>query len=292
MEADFMFMRDNRLFNGFGRNDVARQVTRRRVEHAGFSPTYFGIQGTASILADPIQLATPAFTQQIIRNFVSEAQNRGVNNIAFRSMASALAGDYNEDAFVSREASANQRADLLRELSENGTGIWLNYGFSYAMPFADIITGMPLSDQNFTVTDEVVPFYQIALHGLIPFAGRPLNLAEDYSYHWLKTVESGASLFFSFMQVPAADLQVSRYRRYFANEFDRWSDLANAYYQQHANDFGHLYNQLIISHEILANGVTVTVYEDGTRVYVNTSMADYHANSFTVNAQRYVVRRG
>jgi hypothetical protein len=293
MEGDFMFMRDNRMFNGFGRSDVARQVTRRRVEHAGFSPTYFGAQGTASILADPVQLANPAFTDRIVRNFVDEADKRGVNNIAFRSMASALAGDFHEDRFVSRETSMNMRASLLRDLSEGGTGIWLNYGFSYAMPFADVITGMPLTDQNFTVTDVAVPFYQIALHGLIPFAGRPLNLAEDYSYHWLKTVESGASLFFSFMHVPAADLQVSRYRRYFANEFNRWSELADFYYQRHAQDFGHLYNQLIVNHEILARGVTVTVYEDGTRVYVNTSLADFvSSGGVEVNARRYAVRRG
>jgi hypothetical protein len=294
LEGDFMFMRDNRLFNGFSRNsDTVRQITRRRVEHSGFSHVYFGALGTASILSDPVILATPAFTERIIRNFVNEAQNRGVNNIAFRSMASALAGDFNENAHVSREASMNIRTNLLNELNQNGTGIWLNYGFSYAIPYADVITGMPLSDQGFNITDVSVPFYQITLHGLIPFAGRPLNLAEDYSYHLLKTVESGSSLFFSFMDAPTSDLQVSRYLRYFANEFDRWFELADGYYQRHASQFGHLYNQLIIGHEILGVGVTLTVYEDGTRVYVNTSMADFTTpTGVFVPARRYEVRRG
>ena len=293
LEGDFMFMRDNRMFNGFSRHrDVARQVTRRRVEHAGFSHVYFGSLGTASILADPQMLATPGFTINTARNFTNEAADMGVNNIAFRCMASALSGDFHEDRFVSRESAMHMRRDFMQELSDRGTGIWLNYGFSYAMPFASVITGMPLSDQGFNVTDVSVPFYQIALHGLVPFAGRPLNLAEDYSYHWLKTIESGASLFFSFMHVPSAELQVSRYLRYFANEFDRWIGLANEYYQRHANDFRHLYNQLIVDHQILGPGVTVTVYEDGTRVYVNTSMADFvTATGVAVNSRRYEVRR-
>ncbi|MCL2202994.1 MAG: DUF5696 domain-containing protein [Defluviitaleaceae bacterium] len=293
LEGDFMFMRDNRLFDGFGRNrDTVRQITRTRVEHAGFSHVYFGSLGTASILADPISLATPQFTQNLIRNFTQDAAGRGVDNIAFRSMASALAGDYRDTNHITREASMHMRADLLRELSDGGTGIWLNYGFSFAMPFADVITGMPLTDQGFNVTDVSVPFYQIALHGLIPFAGRPLNLAEDYSYHWLKSVESGSSLFFSFMYVPAAEVLVSRYMRYFANEFNRWYSLANEYYHRHRNDLGHLYNQLITGHEILAPGVTVTVYEDNTRVYVNTSMGDFVSqDGVAVASRRYVVVR-
>ena len=293
LEGEFVHMRNSRMFDGFSRHrDIARQVTRHRVEHAGRSHVYFGPLTEGMILADPVSLATPDFTLRTIRSFVDDAAARGVGNIAFRCLASTLAGDFNERAHISREESMNMRVDLLRELSEGGTGIWLNYGFSYAIPFADIVTGMPLSDQGFNVADASVPFYQIALHGFVHFAGRPLNLAEDFSYHLLKSVESGSSLFFSFMNVPAADLQVSRYRRYFANEFGRWADVANEFYWRHRNDLGHLYNQLIVGHEILSYGVTVTIYEDGTRVYVNTSIGDFvTADGVEVPASRYVVVR-
>ncbi|MCL2499162.1 MAG: DUF5696 domain-containing protein [Defluviitaleaceae bacterium] len=293
IEGDFMFMRGNRWFNGFSPNrDAARQANRSRMEHNGFSPVYFGQLGAMSVMSDPIIVARPEFMINTARNFVNDAADSGVNNIAFRSMASALAGDFHEDRHVSREASMHMRVDLLRELSDRGTGVWLNYGFSYGVPFADVITGMPLTDQNFNVTSMHVPFYAIVLHGLVPFAGRPINLAEDYSHHLLNTVESGASLFFSFMDAPTADLQVSRYRRYFSNEFGRWVGVADELYQRHAADFGHLYNQLIIDHQILCRtGVTVTVYEDGTRVYVNTTMADFNGTVF-VPAERYLVVRG
>jgi len=277
LEADFVMMRGNQLFNGFNAfRDSARQANRERAAHTGYSHVYFGQLGTSSVQADPVIIATPDFTIQTAQNFVNEAAAIGVNNMAFRTMASALAGDFNEDRHVTREASMNMRVDFLAGLRNDGTGVWLNYGFSYAMPFADVITGMPLSDQNFTITCIAVPFYQIALHGLIPFAGRPLNLAEDHSYHLLKSIESGASLFFSFMDLPIAELEVTRYRRYFANEFGRWADVANDLYIRHVANFGHLYNQFIVDHQVLSrDGVTVTVYEDGTRVYVNTTMNDF-----------------
>jgi hypothetical protein len=277
LEGDFVFMRGNEWFNGFRpARDAARQANRERVEHNGWSHVYFGALGSGAIMADPIILARPQFTIDTAQNFVEEAAGRNVNNIAFRCMASALAGDFNEDQHVTREASMNMRAEFLSGLRDDGTGVWLNYGFSFAAPFANVISNVPLTDQGFNITCMAVPFYQIALHGLVPFAGRPLNLAEDHSYHMLKGIESGAVPFFSFMDVPTADLQVTRYRSYFANEVARWQHIANDVYHTHVSNFGHLYNQFIVDHQILSfDGVTVTVYEDGTRVYVNTTMRDF-----------------
>jgi hypothetical protein len=309
LEGDFMFMRGDEAFDGFRpMRDAARYANRERIEHAGFSTVYFGALGTGDIRADPTVLARPAFMIETAAHFVQEAAGRGVNNMAFRCMASALAGDFNEDRHVTREAAMNMRVDFLSRLRERGTGVWLNYGFSFGVPFADIITGVPLTDQDFAVTDVAVPFYQIALSGLVPFAGRPLNLAEDHSYQLLKSIESGASLFFSFMYVPTSDLLVTRYRRYFANEFNRWAvqpnpacrvenpeqlSVANRLYQNHAQNFGHLYNQRITDHQILNRygGVTVTVYEDGTRVYVNTTLSDFTTETGEVIPARYYLVR-
>ena len=293
LEGDFVRMRHNTLFNGFSlSNDAARFVTRVRAQHHGHSHVHFGQHGSAGVLADTVVLARPQFTRDLVNNFVDEARGRGVYNISFRTMASILGGDFHEQRYVSREQSMNMRTELLAELSAAGTGIWLNYGFSYAMPFADVITGMPLTDQGFAITDVAVPFYQIVLHGLVPFTGAPLNLSEDYSDHLLRSIQSGSALFFSFKTQPTSSLHgVARYRRFFANEYWRWVGEADMLYQNHRRNFGHLYNQLIVWHEILAYGVTVTVYEDGTRVYVNMSVVDFDTDDVFVPARRYVVVR-
>jgi len=245
--------------------------------------------GWATVLAVPVVLANPDFTISSATNFVNEARDMGVNNIAFRTMASALGGDFHHNRHVSREASMNMRRNLLSDLREQDTNIWLNVGFSYAAPFANLITGMPISDQGVNVTCASVPFYQIVFHGIIPFSGNPLNLAEDFSYQYLRSMESGASLFFSFMSASTADLEVTRYGRYFANEFDRWFSRANDLYHNYVNLVGHLYNQLIVDHQILSPGVSVTEFEDGTRIYVNTSLIDF-GDGF-VPSRNYVVVR-
>lgn len=290
LEGDFVHMRDISMFDGFSVNQhAARQVNRERAQTFGHSHVFFGeLTPTSGNLST---LARPEVTARLISDFAYSASRIGVNNIAFRTIGSSLAGDFHERRHVSREASKNMRVDTLSNLRDQGVGIWINHGFSYTIPFADIITSMPVSDQDFGITDTSVPFLQIALHGIVPFTGRPVNLAENYSYNLLRSIESGSGLFFSFMAEPTSTLQETRYRRYFANEYDRWIGVANDMHQMFQENFGHLYNQLIVDHRILDRGVTVTVYEDGTQVFVNISEEDFVSGGVSVPANRFTVVR-
>jgi hypothetical protein len=164
-------------------------------------------------------------------------------------------------------------------------------GHAYAAPFADFIADMALDDQSFGITDVPVPFYQIALHGLVPYTGMAINLAEDYTRHLLKTIESGAGLYFSFMTEETAILQETKFRQFYANEYGKWVRDADALYRQFTADFGHLFNQAITDHVILSSGVTMTGHDDGTRVIVNVNSfaVDYYGRY--IGANSYVVSR-
>ena len=166
-------------------------------------------------------------------------------------------------------------------------------GYAYAAPWADFITDMAIDDQRFGITDVSVPFYQIVMHGLVPYSGRAINLAEDYRKNLLKTIESGAGLYFSFMTEETAELQETKFRQFYANEYGKWASDADALYRQFSADFAGLYSQAIVDHAILSRGVTLTEYEDGTRVIVNKGGIDWHYGDIIVSANNYVVlRRG
>jgi len=290
-EVDFMFMRDVKQFSGFSLySDAARYVSRERVQRYPFSFVWFGERKMWGKLN---YLARPASMIRMIDNFVPKAKELGIENIAFRNLGSKLAGDYHEKRHVSREASMKMRQEKLAELKNSGHGILINTGYEYAVPWADIITDLMVEDQYFGITDEAVPFYPIALHGLVPFTGKAINLAEDYTRNLLKSIEGGAGLYFSFMIEETAELQETKFRQFYANEYDKWAGDAHALYNKFTADFGHLYSQAIVGHRILANEVTVTEYEDGTRVIVNTSGNDWNNNGIIINADSYaVLKRG
>lgn len=288
-EADFLYMRDNNLFDGFGLyHDAARYVSRERIELYPYSFVWFGERDQWGKLS---YMASPAYMTELIGGFTARAGKLGVKNIAFRTIGAKLAGDYNEKRPVSREASMNIQREKLAELKQSGTGLLVNTGYAYVAPYADFITDMALGSQGFGVTDVSVPFYQIALHGLVPYAGRAINLAEDYTKNLLETIECGAGLYFSFMAGETAVLQETKFRQFYANEYDKWVHDADMLYQKFARDFSGLFSQYIENHEILAPKVTVTEYEDGTKVVVNAGGTFWDYNGLRIEADDYAVIR-
>jgi hypothetical protein len=258
------------------------------VEQYPYSFVWFGERTSWGKLS---RLARPAAMMKMIDGFTKKAAALGLHNIAFRSMGAKLSGDYNEKRAVSREASVKMRQEKLAELDSAGIGILINTGFAYSVPWAAVITDMALDDQGFGITDASVPFFPIVLHGLVPYTGRAINLAEDYTKNLLKTIESGAGLYFSFMAEETAVLQETRFRQFYANEYDKWVTDADALYQRFSADFAGLYNQAIEDHSILAPGVTLTAYEDGTRVIVNAGGDSWNYNDIIIKAGGYAVLR-
>jgi hypothetical protein len=273
-EADFLFIKDVKTFSGYSvYRDSARYVNRKRIEKYPYSFVWFGERTQWGKLS---HIARPASMMKMIDGFIAKSAKLGLRNVAFRSMGSKLSGDYNEKRLVSREAAMKMRQEKLAQLDNGGTGILLNTGFAYSVPWADFITDMPLDDQSFGITDVSVPFYQIALHGLVPYTGRAINLAEDYTRNLLKTIEGGGGLYFSFMAEETTVLQETKFRQFYANEYGKWAGDANALYRQFSADFAGLYSQAIVNHAILSPGVTLTEYEDGTRVIVNFNDNKYN----------------
>ena len=62
--------------------------------------------------------------------------------------------------------------------------------------------------------------------------------------------------------------------------------------RRYQDDMKGLNRQRITGHERLDEEVTLTVYEDGTKVYVNYGSRDYSSGTVTVPARDYRVERG
>jgi len=290
-EVDFFLMKDKKLFDGFNLySDASRYINRERIQRYPYSIAWFGertLWGKLSYVAHPDKMAS------MIENFKDKASGYGIENIAFRNIASRLTGDYNERQHVSREASMITRQNTLENLRQSGTGVMLLTGHAYAAPFADFIIDMVLECQNFGITDVSVPFYSIALHGLVPYTGRAINLAEDYSKNLLKIIECGAGLYFSFTVEDTSILQETKFRQFYANVYHKWINDADALYRKFNSEFGRLFSQAIVNHEILSHMVTMTEYEDGTRVIVNAGNFAFNYNGRIINADDYfIIRQG
>ena len=181
-----------------------------------------------------------------------------------------------------------QQAELERIAAE-GMDICITIGNDYVLPYVDFITDMDLNGYRYQIMDYVVPFYSMAIHGMVDYSGVSLNLAGNYQEMVLKSAEVGAGLSFTYIKKDVSVLQDSNYTFLFAAEYDKWKENAYSIYSRYQKELGHCFNQFITDHVSLADGVFVTSYEDGTKVYVNYNYTDFEQDGFIVPARDYIV---
>ncbi len=276
---------DSNLLNGFIEfRDAARLASQERVELLEYSKITFGqMQGE-----DSYYLLNHKNIDKMADNLIGYAAKNGAG-VSFRDMGMEISSDFDETDPFTRQQALEVQVSKFEEAKQAGEGIMINMGNDYAMPYADMITGMDLGGSEYTILDKMVPFYQLAVHGFANYAGESLNLTQDYEDELLKSAEYGAGLSFTFMKETAFAIQSTNYTKYFGAGFDAWENKAKEIYSRYNSELGHTFNQRMTDHKYLTDMVTCTSYEDGTKVYVNYSYEDYRAEDGTaVPARDYV----
>lgn len=279
---------DSGLTDGFfSFTDAARFLSKERAELYVYSDiTYSAREGV-----DSYYLLHPSVIEENVQVLAKAAEEYKAN-VAFRDMGQDLSSDYYLKNTVSRQQAMTSHAQLLKEIGDSGKKVMVNMGNDYALPYVDIVTNMDLAGSGYTIIDEEVPFYQLAVHGFVNYVGSPLNNCGNEQQELLESAEYGAGLSFSLMRETAFALQKTLYTEYYASDFAAWHDRMMEIYNRYNRELGHVFNQQMTGHEKLDDTISCTVYEDGTKVYVNYGFTDAVAPDGTkLPARDYVVVR-
>ncbi|MGF7142108.1 hypothetical protein HNQ56_000518 [Anaerotaenia torta] len=287
LESMTQYAYNKGLFDGFVINrDGAKYSSRKIIKLYNFSKVYFGEEDWK----DCFYLLKPQVTIDII-NKLSDYAEKNSANLAFTDIGFRVSADYNPKNLVTRQQAIELQKDELKKVSEKGTDLMVSGGNDYVLPYVAYINDMKLRGNKYHLIDELVPFYTMAIHGLVEYSGSPLNLSRDYREEILQSAESGAGLSFTFMKESTSILQDSFYTYLFGADYDLWKDEAYSIYSRFERELGHCYNQFITEHGFLADGVTVTAYEDGTKVYVNYNDTEFNEGDIRIPARDFKVER-
>lgn len=280
------FAYNSGLLQGFiPYRDAARLTTREQVKLYPYSAVTY----LPDDWMDPFYLVQPEYARKAADNIISALAEVEAEGIAFRDIGSMLSGDYNSKNNVTREQTKQMNLETIRKAQESGQSIMVKKGFDYVLPYATMVTDVDLDGTVYSILDESVPFYQIAIHGMVDYTGKPLNLSSDWLAELLLCAEYGAGLNFTFMEEDGKIIQETYHSNLFGAEYDVWKEDALNIIHAYQKDMQGLNQLKITDHEYLERQVTVTEYENGTKVYVNYSTAEYTDGNVTVPARSYFV---
>lgn len=295
LNGTFNYVYKDKWFDGFSSTrNAAKFVSREECELYNWDPITYQSNDdyTEYHNYDSYYLVKPSYAMDSIDNYVEEVNDYGSKNIGMEDIGNTLAGDYNPKDRVSREAALNLQVKKLQSLKQGGNKVMITGGNQYAVPYADFVTDMNLDARAVNIIDEQIPFYPMALHGLVNYSGAAINLSENQEENILKSAESGAGLYFTYIAKETSVLQDGKYTRYYACNFDDWKQDTLNLYNKFSETFEGTYDKAIEKHEKVADGVYKTTFEGGKAVVVNYNYSNYQYNGQEVPARDFAAVKG
>ena len=280
---------DSALTDGFlSLRDAARLTTRERVELYQYSTIWYGLMDNR----EPYYLLKPDTAVKMAQTLAKAAVERGLDGVSYEDLGSLLAADYNPKQTVSRDEVLAMQVAEQRRVREEGLYDLIRGGNLYALEQASLVTDTDLEGVPYFILDETLPFFQIALHGLVGYTGRPLNLTGDWEQELLLSAQRGAGLSFTFMKEEPLVLHDTDYTRYYGASYSLWEKQAREIIGEYTAALGGVFGRPITGFERLPGQVTITTFEGGGRVAVNFSDSEQPAAGQSVPARSYLVLKG
>ena len=282
----FVNVYKDRMFDGFNpRKDAARLLNRLDARVYQYRLDTFDRERQFSYVLSPRRL------DRLVDEFLDSYSKHEIPNISLFDLASEVNSDFVDNAslFVDRVRSVEITVAQLQKFKDQNYGIMVDHGNEYVLPFADCILNLPTSGSKHSIVNEEIPFYQIALHGLVNYAGSPLNLSDNQQADLLKMLESGGYPYFMFSYAESHELKDTHFDNLYSIHYQDWLELAQETYRV-ANDFLHnVQDQFIVNHQRLEENVYQTIYENGKSVIVNYNKEAVNVDGNVIEGENFLI---
>jgi len=267
--------------NGYGYfSDTAVRVSGAYSEITDYDLA-FGVPDT---LSKNFSLLSPSVFGKVFSDTAENCTKNGINGISAGSFAYSLYGDYGKKS-VSRYITENTVKEGLEKLKEVlSDGLLVPCANSYVLPYASHVTNVPSESSRFDIFDEDIPFFQLVLHGLIPYSSEAVNGSPDFERAVLTAVATGSCLHCDMIYSTPDLLQNTRLDGLFYAYFKSRAEKIALYYKLTDEVYKNTSSSTITDY--VREGSTITtVYSNGTVVKTDLEnlTVDFNGKIISIN---------
>lgn len=212
-------------------------------------------------------------------------------NVSFGLLNSAneLYGDYRINEVNDRQTVLKAMIKSYKTLSKTANGMYFDGANVYAMPYADVMSNIPLKSSQYDMFTEDVPFYQLVMHGITDYSSTPINLSGDIKYFTLKSIEYGASLRYDLACQNTDLIHSTTAKSLFSGDYNTWIKKILETESEISSFYSENSDSHIVSHKEVAENVYETMYDNGNKSIVNYNNSDVTIDYLTIKAKDFVL---
>ncbi len=239
---------------------------------------------------DKIELIKPSLADKVTAQFkkkLSGMENAGVN---IGTISYNLYTDQQPENYTDRQKAKICNTSAVQALKEAFSGRLLGDNANAYMlgQITDLINA-PFDSNHARIIDTPVPFYEMVLHGYLNYSGDCLNLTDDYNTTLLKSLETGAGLYFKWIYAENSVLKETDFDSLYSVNYNSWIHKAAEDYNTVNKVLAPLSDQTILKHETLSKKTVRVTYEKGTQILLNYSDEDVIIDGQKVAAGSFAV---
>ncbi|NMA94993.1 MAG: hypothetical protein GX974_03045, partial [Clostridiales bacterium] len=140
-------------------------------------------------------LLNPSASYKRLERFLKQVKGLKVG-IVFEKIGERIYHDYNSKNPYSRMGTQRVWEDMMELTLKEKGAMAVEGGNAYTFKYADRLYNIPVETSQYHICDETVPFFQMVVHGRIPYSSEPGNLFYDDIKQKLKWIEYGCMPYF------------------------------------------------------------------------------------------------
>ncbi|MHB1484701.1 MAG: DUF5696 domain-containing protein [Saccharofermentanales bacterium] len=286
--TNFQYISRNKWFSGFD----SRKNSSRMLDNTIAYDYYYSINTLIKSSNRQKNIVSPLKYSKLLSSYVDSYSSYNNPFISLGSMGTDLNPDYSNKGSADRQETIKIMQDQVKFLNNKGMKVAVTGGNIYAVNGVSFINNAPNMASNEYICDESIPFYQMVMHGLIPYTGPVLNTSSDYRKDVLRLVESGSYPSFEWI-FETNDVLMDTDSNFYSINYKDWVDDALEVYKiMNDTPIAKCADAAIIKHTILQKDLVKVEYDNGITIYVNYSSEKLTADGIGIEAEDYVIKGG
>lgn len=245
--------------------------------------------GTPNDTRSSWYLLSPAYYQKVYGEVVSSFTKEGMQAISVADGTNKLYSDYtsNVSRSTSRQQAVNNLVAGYEMIKQSNLTFVSGAANEYALPYVTYLKDVPLYSSNFDVYDYDIPFYELVIHGYIPYTTKAKNASSGADELFVYSVATGTPLHYEVMYQDPNEFTDCSYDELFYTYYKGWLSDISAEYKFMQQYVLPLTDETIDDFERISRYEYKTTFSDGTVVEVNLDTLKIVINGTEVNVSDF-----
>lgn len=265
----------------FQLSNTAVRVSSAYSRQSTYSPAF----GVAESGVSPALIAPNTYTK-IFKETLESFTGEGINSVGYGDWSTKLVSDFSKKNSSSRNATMNKIVTGYSDAAGAGQSIIAAGANSYVLPYVSAVTDVPVYSSGFNITDSDLPFYQMVLHGYVPYSTKAINASSDTDRTFMRALAAGSNVNYDMIYEDADELIDTRDDGLYYSNYAGWLQMAADQYKVTNEVLAAVSDYTISKYEIEGDILRTTYSKEGQTdvvIEVDTKNCTVKADGKTID---------